>query len=40
VSTSTPYVVVERAGGWDVVPEGAAYGVCGSETDEDVDLHV
>ncbi|KAF7328136.1 hypothetical protein MVEN_02570800 [Mycena venus] len=29
-STSKPYAVVERAGGWDVVPNGAAYGVHGS----------
>ncbi|KAJ7669683.1 hypothetical protein B0H14DRAFT_3538671 [Mycena olivaceomarginata] len=40
VDTSKPYVIVEHAGRWDVMPEGTAYGMCGSEMEEDVDLHV
>jgi hypothetical protein len=39
-SSSKPYELVGRAGEWDVVPEGVAYGVKGSGTEEDgeVDL--
>ncbi|KAF7328535.1 hypothetical protein MVEN_02541000 [Mycena venus] len=39
-SSSKPYELVERAGGWDVVPDGAAYGVKGSETEEDGEVDV
>ncbi|KAJ7328505.1 hypothetical protein DFH08DRAFT_967624 [Mycena albidolilacea] len=34
-STSKPYEIVERARGWDVVPDGVSYGVKGSETEEE-----
>ncbi|KAF7325281.1 hypothetical protein MVEN_02639900 [Mycena venus] len=34
-SISKPYETIEHVGGWDIVPDGAAYGVKGSETEED-----
>jgi hypothetical protein len=39
-SNSKPYELIERAGGWDGVPEGAAYGVKGSDTEEDGEVDV
>ncbi|KAF7344071.1 hypothetical protein MVEN_01696700 [Mycena venus] len=39
-STSKPYEIAECAGGWNVVPEGGAYGVKGSETEEDGEMDV
>ncbi|KAJ7934177.1 hypothetical protein B0H13DRAFT_2305900 [Mycena leptocephala] len=39
-SSSTPYELVERAGEWDVVPEGVAYGVKGSRTEEGGEVDV
>ncbi|KAJ7633759.1 hypothetical protein B0H17DRAFT_511419 [Mycena rosella] len=39
-SMSKPYEIVERAGGWDVVPEGVPYGVKGSETEKDREVDV
>ncbi|KAJ7805462.1 hypothetical protein B0H14DRAFT_3771596 [Mycena olivaceomarginata] len=32
------YEVIEFAGGWNVVPDGATYGARGPETNEDVDV--
>ncbi|KAF7336205.1 hypothetical protein MVEN_02168300 [Mycena venus] len=39
-STSKPYEIVERAGGWDIVPEVGACGVKGSETEEDGEVDI
>jgi hypothetical protein len=39
-STSKPHEVVERAGGWDIVPEGAACGGRGWETEGDGEVGV